>query len=64
MLSFVVTKVTNDFASCIGFYLPVRLGLEIIYPRLSVFSVMAETGLNCAVSVFYRLGMVRLLGMG
>ena len=31
MLSFVVTKVTNDFASRIGFYLRARIGLEIIY---------------------------------
>lgn len=31
MLSFVVTKVTSDFVSRIGFYLSARLGLEIIY---------------------------------
>ena len=27
-----VTKVTSDFASRIGFYLRARIGLEIIYP--------------------------------
>lgn len=35
-----------------------RIGLEIIYSRLSL-PVMAETGRNCAVSAFCRLGMGR-----
>ena len=30
-----------------------RIGLEIIYTRLSVFLVMAEIGRNCAVSAFH-----------
>ncbi|EFH21737.1 hypothetical protein NEIPOLOT_02535 [Neisseria polysaccharea ATCC 43768] len=52
MLSFVVTKVTNDFASRIGFYLRARvLVLKLFIPRLSLL-VMAEIGRNCAVSAF------------
>ena len=74
-----VTKVTSDFVSRIGFYLSTRLvllfffmdsknslygslsrariGLEIIYSRLSL-SVMAEIGRNCAISAFCCLGMI------
>ena len=57
MLSFVVTKVTNDFASRIGFYLRARIGLEIIY----LSSVFVGHGGN---RTQLRCKRVLLLGRG